>query len=171
MSRVSIRSLMSFVIVSAVGLAALKNAGDLWAGMMLLAALAALGAASLGATILRGKERCWWMGFAVYSGGYLVLAFGPWFSENLRSHLATTHLLTYAQQNLHPRTHLLKADLASALAEQESLLAQIMRLKQIVPQPQRSRHRCSARATFVGRPRDHRPEGHTDPRPVPTRRP
>jgi uncharacterized protein YcfJ len=129
MSRLSIRSLMSFVVVSAVGLAALKNASDLSAGMMLLAALAALGAATLGATILRGKERCWWAGFAVFSGGYLALAVGPWFSENFRPHLVTTHLLTYAQQK---RTDLSKAFLASAQAEQESLLAQITRLKQIV---------------------------------------
>ena len=35
MRRISIRTLMAFVLVSAVGLAALRNANELWAGMML----------------------------------------------------------------------------------------------------------------------------------------
>jgi hypothetical protein len=45
--RVSISTLMSFVLISAVGLAALRNASEVWAGMMLLAAMAAVGAAVL----------------------------------------------------------------------------------------------------------------------------
>jgi membrane protease YdiL (CAAX protease family) len=130
--RVSIRSLMTFVVVSAVGLAALRNAGDQWAGMMLLAALAALGSATLGALILRGKERYWWAGFALFSGGYLVLAFGPWFAENVRPQLGTTHLLTYVQQKMHARNRPLEGDLASAQTSHDSLLAQIARLKQKV---------------------------------------
>jgi hypothetical protein len=127
--RLSIRSLMSFVVLSAVGLAALKNAGDLWAGMTLLAALAAFGAATLGVLILRGRERCWWAGFALFSGGYLAFAFGPGFSANVRPHLGTTHLLVHVQQKMHLRTDLMYADLASAQAEHDSLLARITPLK------------------------------------------
>jgi hypothetical protein len=57
MRRFSIRTLMSAIVVSAIGLAALRNASDLWAGIMLLVALAAVGVAVLGAIILRGRDR------------------------------------------------------------------------------------------------------------------
>ena len=57
----SIRTLMAFVLVSAIGLAALRNAGDLWAGMMMQVALTAVGVAVLGAVLLRGRERAWWL--------------------------------------------------------------------------------------------------------------
>ena len=61
--------------------------------MMLLIALATSGTAILAAINLGGHERAWWQGFALFSGGYLVAAFGP-----VQSHLATTHLLIY----MHP---------------------------------------------------------------------
>jgi hypothetical protein len=48
MRRFSIRTLMAFLLVPAVALAALRNANDLWAGMMLLTALGAVGVAILG---------------------------------------------------------------------------------------------------------------------------
>ncbi len=41
--RISIRTLMGFVLSSAVGLAVLKNAGELAVGMILMVALAAVG--------------------------------------------------------------------------------------------------------------------------------
>ncbi len=90
MRRISIRRLMAVVFVSAVGLAALKDASDRWAGMLLLVAMAAVGVAVLGAIILRGREQCWWLSFALFSGGYLALALGP-----LQPRLSTTHLLAY----------------------------------------------------------------------------
>jgi hypothetical protein len=93
MRRISIRTLMAFVLVSAVGLAALRNANELWAGMMILVALAGLGTAILAAINLGGRERAWWQGFALFSGGYLVAAFGP-----VPFHLATTQLLI----SMHP---------------------------------------------------------------------
>src|SRR5437868_1966746 len=100
MHRFSIRTLMAFVLVSAVGLAALRNASDLWAGMMLLVALAAVGVAVMGAVILGGKERYWWAGFAFFGGGYFVLAFTPRLSDASRPHLGTTHLLSKAHTQL-----------------------------------------------------------------------
>jgi hypothetical protein len=81
---------MVFVLVAGVGLAALRNASDLWAGMMLLVALASVGVAVLGAVLMDDRERAWWLGFAVFGGGYLVAALSP-----VRSELATTHLLEY----------------------------------------------------------------------------
>jgi hypothetical protein len=90
MRRISIRTLMAFVLVSAVGLAALRNADELWAGMMLLLALASVGVAILGAALMKGRERAWWLGFAVFGGGYLVAALCPLWPQ-----LGTTHLLDY----------------------------------------------------------------------------
>jgi hypothetical protein len=90
MRRYSIRALMSFVLVSAVGLAAFRNASDLWAGMMLLVALASVGVSVLGAILMHDRERAWWLGFAVFAGGYLAAAVCP-----IRSELATTQFLEY----------------------------------------------------------------------------
>ncbi len=90
MRRLSIRRLMAFVLVSAVGLAALRNANALWSGMLLLLALAAVGTAVLGATLTTGRQRAWWLGFVVFEGGYLVAALCP-----VQSELATTHLFEY----------------------------------------------------------------------------
>jgi hypothetical protein len=91
MGRFSIRTLMAFIVGSAIGLAALRNANDRWARMMLIAALVSVAVAALGACFLRAKERARWTGEAIFGGGYLVLALTPWFS----SCLGTTQLLDY----------------------------------------------------------------------------
>ena len=69
MRRISIPTLMAFILVSAVYLAALRNASELWAGFLLLLAFAAVGVAVLGAIILWGEERYRCLGFALFSGG------------------------------------------------------------------------------------------------------
>jgi len=102
MRRFSIRSLIALIIVLAVGLAALRDANELWAGMLLLVALAAVGFAVMGAAILRGKERYWWAGFAFFGGGYLALAVGPWPSDTFQPRLGTRHLLRYIYSQLTP---------------------------------------------------------------------
>jgi hypothetical protein len=124
MRRISIRTLMAFVLVSAVGLAALRNANELWAGMMLLVAMAALGGAVLGVILMRGRERAWWLGFAVFAGGYLALAFGPWLSDVFQPQLGTTHLLG------HLRKLMFDSDaLPLTPSEADSLLLQERRLE------------------------------------------
>jgi hypothetical protein len=95
MQRTSVRGLMALIVVCAVGLAALRNANALWAGMLPLAALAAVGVAVLGAVILRGKERDWWLGFALFGGGYLGVTIGPLLSDSVQRQPGTTHLLEY----------------------------------------------------------------------------
>ncbi len=88
MRRISVRSLMAAVLVFTIGLAALRNAGNLWAGIILLLDLAALGGAVLGAAIMRGRKQAWWLGFTVFGAGYLMAA-----SSSLGSDLPTTRML------------------------------------------------------------------------------
>ena len=90
MRRLSIRTIMAAVVIAAVGLAALRNANELWAGMMLLTTLAMLGIATLGIIFLRAKERAWWVGFALFTGGYLAITLVPWLSGTFRHQLGTT---------------------------------------------------------------------------------
>ena len=84
---------MAFVFVSAIGLAAARNANDWSAGIMLSFALSAVGSAILGAIFSRGHERAWWTGFALFAGVYLALTFSPGFSDSFRSELATARLI------------------------------------------------------------------------------
>ena len=100
MRRFSILSIMAFIVVAAIGLAALRNANDLWAGMLLLLALAAVAIAMMGAVILRGGERYWWAGFAFFGGGYLAVAVGPWLSDTFQPQLGTTQVLRHAHDRM-----------------------------------------------------------------------
>jgi hypothetical protein len=95
MPRLSIRSLMALIVVAGVSLAALRNANAIWAGMLLMVALAAVGVAVMGTVILRGKERYWWAGFAFFGGGYLALTFAPSLGDTFRPRLGTSLLLEY----------------------------------------------------------------------------
>jgi hypothetical protein len=92
MRRFSIRTLMAFVLVTAVGLSALRNANAFWATVLTIVALASVCGAVLGASLLPGRERAWWLGFAVLGGVYLLVSLSP-----LRYRLGTTHLLEYVQ--------------------------------------------------------------------------
>jgi hypothetical protein len=121
MRRFSIRSLMAFVLVSAIGLAALRNASDLWAGMMLLLALAIVGTALMAAVILRGQERHGWAGFAFFGGGYLALAFAPGLSDTSRHQLGTTFILNGIYSRMMRGTSQNAGDLPSLRTERERL--------------------------------------------------
>jgi hypothetical protein len=98
--RYSILTLMGFVFVAAVGLAALRNANELWAGAMLTIVFMALATAVMGALILRGGERYAWAGFAVFGGGYLAMTLGPGLNAPFKAHFGTTALLNYVQSKV-----------------------------------------------------------------------
>ena len=59
---------------------------------MLMLSWGILGLAIVGAICRRGGERVWWLGFAVFGCGYMVLAI---WSENNFNSLGTTTLLLY----------------------------------------------------------------------------
>jgi hypothetical protein len=93
MRRISIRTLMAVIVVCAVGMSALINANNWWAGIMPLIALASVGVAVLGAVILSGRARCWWLGYSLFSGVYLMLTVGPGISMDVTHSLVTTRMI------------------------------------------------------------------------------
>ncbi len=121
MHRFSIRALMAFIVVSAVGLAALRNANEFWAGIMLLASLAAFGSAVLGAIFSRGLDQAWWTGFAFFSAGYLALAVGPWFVNTIQPILCTTYVLRAVHPHIMPLTSEDALDLHQWRAQRDQL--------------------------------------------------
>jgi hypothetical protein len=128
MRRFSIRTLMAFVIIFAIGLAALRSGNGLWAGAMLFVALAAVGTAVLGFIIMRGQERELWRGFGVFCAGYLVLTFAPGCSTAVMPLLPTTQLLDYVHSQFIASTS--QARLPQILWWQhERALAEVDRLK------------------------------------------
>lgn len=100
--RISIATLMGCVLVSAVGIAALRYSSSLWAGIMLMLTLGLLAIALLGVIYHRGARQAGWAGFLVFAGGYIALAFGPWFVTEIRPWLPTTVLLTEAFRRIEP---------------------------------------------------------------------
>ena len=68
MRRISIRTLMVVVIMSAIFLAALRNADDTWATPTTFLAVACIGLGVVWARALHGRERAWWFGFAAVGG-------------------------------------------------------------------------------------------------------
>jgi hypothetical protein len=86
----SIRALMAIVLGSAVGLAALRNANEFWAAVTTTVALAFFCAAVLWTILLRGRQRAWWLGFALLGGAYLFVSLSP-----VRDLLGTKRILQY----------------------------------------------------------------------------
>jgi hypothetical protein len=82
--RFSIARLMGVVLLVALGLAALRDSSEIWAGVLLLLTSGILALAVVGAACRRGADRAWWLGFAVFGWGYLALAFwGAYSSPSL----------------------------------------------------------------------------------------
>jgi hypothetical protein len=102
MRRFSIRMLMAAIVIAALAMAALKNANAFLSGMLLLVTLVVVGCAMLGAMTMRGRERHWWMGFALFSGCYLALALALLHSSTVQPLLGTTHLLGQLHEQMHP---------------------------------------------------------------------
>jgi hypothetical protein len=73
--RFPIAGLMGAVMVVALGLAALRNGTETWAGVTFLTTCAVLCLAIVGIVCRDGAKRAWWLGFALFGWGYLLLAF------------------------------------------------------------------------------------------------
>jgi hypothetical protein len=97
--RFSIAGLMIVIAVSALAAAALRSASPVWASAMLMLVCGVLGLAIAGVLCRHGRERAWWIGFALFGCGYLVLAF--WSDNNFKS-LPTTTLLLFLGSKIDP---------------------------------------------------------------------
>jgi hypothetical protein len=75
--RFSIAGLMGIVLVTAIGLAALRSSSETWSGVLFLATLGAFGIALVGAFCRSGSARGGWIGFAVFGWIYLSAACWP----------------------------------------------------------------------------------------------
>ena len=76
--RISLASLLGIVAVAGLGLAGLKSATVLWTTAATTVTLGLLLAAVLGAALLRGAERAFWLGFALFGWVYLLLVDWSW---------------------------------------------------------------------------------------------
>jgi hypothetical protein len=91
--RISIRRLITSIGLCGVGFAALAEPTKLWATVLFVLALIAFAVAALAAVFTHGPNRINLTVFAFFGSAYLVLAFGPWFREEVRPHLPTTWII------------------------------------------------------------------------------
>jgi hypothetical protein len=73
-ARFPIAGLMGAILVVALGLAALRNGTETWAGATFLVTCAVLCLALVGIVCRGEAKRAWWLGFALFGWGYLALA-------------------------------------------------------------------------------------------------
>jgi hypothetical protein len=92
---------MAFVVVAAIGMAALSVGSDSWAGAMLSVCFFTLTAALLGVAFGRNERRIYWTGFALLGWTYMVLAFTPMLDERIGSNLFGPILSWAIYQSIH----------------------------------------------------------------------
>jgi hypothetical protein len=73
--RISIKSLMAFVVLVAVGVTALARPNEGWAIVLSASTFTALLTSLLGAIFRRGLERAGWVGFAIFGWAFFALLF------------------------------------------------------------------------------------------------
>jgi hypothetical protein len=71
MGRITLAGLLLLIVFCGVAFAALAVASEEWACLTYTLALALFGLAAVGAVVRRGEPRTFWLGFAIFSGGYL----------------------------------------------------------------------------------------------------
>src|SRR5262245_40014777 len=88
---------MGFVIVCALGFAAMLKANELWAGVVLFLTLGMLGVSTLGILDRRAAKRAGWVGFTLFGGAYLTISLAPWLSTEILPQLPTTRILELSE--------------------------------------------------------------------------
>jgi hypothetical protein len=99
--RFHIGTILFVILVSGVGLAALKEASDVWQQGVFTATVAALLISLLLALHRTGSKRAFWTGFALFGWAYLALSAIP----SLESRLVTTRLLAFLYPKLPGELH------------------------------------------------------------------
>jgi hypothetical protein len=91
--RFTIAHVFIIVIFVAIGLAALREANELWDHLLFGATLLALATSVLLAFHGEGRRRAYWLGFALFGGVYLGASLIP----PVESRLPTTHALQFIE--------------------------------------------------------------------------
>src|SRR5262249_24536224 len=103
MRHFSIAFLMTVILVCGVALAALRDASEMWAGILLLLTIFLLAWSLVAIPYRQEGKRAFWFGFAVFGWGCTGLTFAPWFMDEFRPKLPTTHLLTFLHEKIKPQ--------------------------------------------------------------------
>ena len=101
MRRFSIRTMMAVIVISAVGLAAIRNCSAVWAGAMFSITFFTLICSLLGVVFGRNMRRTYWSGFAVLGWSYLFLIYVPWLYDKVGGFLLAPNLFAYLEEILH----------------------------------------------------------------------
>lgn len=89
MFRYSLLTLLAAILLISLGFAALVNASEVWAEIVVTATVLGLLVASVGAIYLPGKSRAFAGGFAIFGWAYLLMVQGPW-PGSVKPRLLTT---------------------------------------------------------------------------------
>src|SRR4051812_18055312 len=101
-SRLSISGMMGVVAFIALGVLALREGTEVWAGAVFTVTVLLLLGAVLHAVHGRGLRRATWIGFALFGWTYLLLSFVPWSGTGVKSPpLPTARLLEELHQRIH----------------------------------------------------------------------
>ena len=100
--RFSVRELLGFVAFLAVGTTALLYASALWASLLFSLALLLLLVAALGAIVLPGSTRAFWLGIAVFGWLYFLMINWPG-QSNVAGQLVTNDALRLLYDEVLPR--------------------------------------------------------------------
>lgn len=95
--RVSIAGLMGFVVLCGIALDALVHPTRFRTCGMTTLAFGILALALVGASL--GRARAFWLGFAIFSGVYLIVGYSSWFRT------ADLLLTSAVMEELYPRLH------------------------------------------------------------------
>jgi hypothetical protein len=87
-------------MVLVLGIAALQDAPETWAGIVLLLTLGLLAVSVLGVIYRRESRRAWWVGFALFGWGDAALTLAPWSKDET---LPSRHVLDYLYVRMSPR--------------------------------------------------------------------
>jgi hypothetical protein len=98
----TILSLMGYVVILAVGLAALRNANAYWAGAVLAVTLILFLTAVLGAIYSSGQARAGWLGFSIFGFAYLSATCSSLLPGRISAQLPTSELIYYVHEQVKP---------------------------------------------------------------------
>ena len=105
-----IKYALSIITFIAISLAALILGSDSWRMVVYLAVVASYFAAALLARLDKGPAGSAWFGFALFGGGYLILAFGPWEYSVQKVQVPAEPFVVWTSNRLHPiNTSLLRS--------------------------------------------------------------